>query len=260
MIQPYSPYSASTGTRAAILAAIKQRVDPFARVDTIAPCFQLLTIMMTIIIVNGNRLTQGSGVQMRISKEQVARNRERVIGAASRLFRAKGFDAVAVSDLMKIAGFTHGGFYNHFSSKEALAAEAVQRAWTEMATERTRARDLKQLLEHYLSRAARDAPGKTCPAAALASDVGRQPADVRTVFAAGLEGMIRSIEERLPDGDGTSERERAINLVTRMVGALILSRAVPDDAPLSDEILKATLRGATRDLSTRRSHSAGLGK
>lgn len=185
---------------------------------------------------------------MRISKAQVKENRERVIGVASELFRAKGFDAVSVGDLMKAAGFTHGGFYNHFGSKEALAAETLQNAWSEMAKERERVRDLPHLLKSYLSRSARQAPGKTCPAAALAGDVGRQPDAVKVVFADGLEGMIRSIEERLPTGGDVSARQCAINLVTRMVGALMLSRAVPDDASLADELLNATLRGALHEL------------
>jgi TetR/AcrR family transcriptional repressor of nem operon len=183
---------------------------------------------------------------MRISKAQVKEHRELVIGAASELFRAKGFDAVAVADLMRAAGFTHGGFYNHFRSKEALAAEALQSAWSQMAKERARARDLPEMLKSYLSQAARQAPGKTCPAAALAGDVGRQPDAVKAVFADGLKDMIQSIEEGLP-ADKVSARERAISLVTRMVGALMLSRAVPDDSPLADELLRSTLRGALRE-------------
>jgi TetR/AcrR family transcriptional repressor of nem operon len=182
---------------------------------------------------------------MRISKAQAKENRDRVVGAASELFRARGFDGVAVGDLMKAAGFTHGGFYNHFSSKEALAAEALQSAWDEMAAERERAGDLPNLLKRYLSRAARRAPGKSCPAAALAGDIGRQPAAVREVFAEGLDGMIASIEAALPPGEDA--RDRAVQLVTRMVGALMLSRAVPDDSPLADEILAAGLRGALRE-------------
>ena len=185
---------------------------------------------------------------MKISKAQAKENRERVIGVASELFREQGFDAVAVGDLMKAAGFTHGGFYNHFDSKKALAAEALQSAWSQMAKKRERARDLPHLLKSYLSRAARQAPGKTCPAAALAGDVGRQADAVKAVFADGLEGMIQSIEERLPANE-ISGRERALNLVTRMVGALMLSRAVPDNTFLADELLSATLRGALRELT-----------
>ncbi len=184
---------------------------------------------------------------MKISKGQAQENRERVVAAASALFRERGFADVPVGDLMKAAGFTHGGFYNHFPSKQALAAEALESAWAQMAAERARADGVAKLLPHYLSRAARNAPGQSCPAAALAGDIGRQPNSIRGVFAAGLEGMIASIETGL-DGEGESRRERAVALVARMVGALMLSRAVPDDHPLANEMLDASLRAALAEV------------
>src|SRR5687768_11195234 len=97
---------------------------------------------------------------MRISKEQARENRERVVETASALFRERGFDGVAVADLMRAAGFTHGGFYNHFETKEALAAEALTRAFDEMAAVRSKSADLAEMLTLYLSKAARRAPGK----------------------------------------------------------------------------------------------------
>ena len=188
---------------------------------------------------------------MRISKAQAEANRARVVEAASELFRARGFDRVAVGELMQAAGFTHGGFYNHFGSKEALAAEALASAWASMADERARAGDLTALLSAYLSPAARKAPGKSCPAAALAGDVTRQPAPVRQVFADGLEGMVASIEAQLAPGeaDGLTRRERAVDLVARMVGGLLLARAVPDDSPLAREMLAAPLKAALREVA-----------
>jgi TetR/AcrR family transcriptional repressor of nem operon len=186
---------------------------------------------------------------MRISKAQAKENHDRVVNVASELFRAKGLNAVAVGDLMKAAGFTHGGFYNHFDSKDALIAEALQSAWGQMARERARARDLEQLLDHYLSRAARRAPGKSCPAAALAGDIARQTSAIRSAFAKGLEQMIQSVQAGLPVTTDGSTRDRAVNMVARMVGALLLSRAVPDANPLADELLDATRRGAQRELS-----------
>lgn len=184
---------------------------------------------------------------MKISKDQAKANRERVVAVASELFRARGFDDVPVGDVMKAAGFTHGGFYNHFSSKQALAAEALQSAWSQMAGERARADGVAGLLPHYLSRAARKAPGKTCPAAALAGDIGRQPDDLKAVFAGGLEDMIASIADGL-EGEEPARRERAVALVARMVGALMLSRAVPDDDPLAGELLDANLRAALAEI------------
>lgn len=182
---------------------------------------------------------------MRISRDKVRENRERVVTAASEMFRAHGFEGVAVPELMKAAGLTHGGFYNHFASKEALAREALEGAWAAMAQERGRARDLPQLLRGYLSEAARNAPGQTCPAAALAGDVRRQPAPVRAAFAEGLDGMIDTIAAAL---GGERPREQAAALVARMVGAVMLSRAVPDDHPLAKTLLEASLKAALEEV------------
>jgi TetR/AcrR family transcriptional repressor of nem operon len=194
---------------------------------------------MMIIIIKAGRVKRRIG-GMRISKAQARENREQVLAAASELFRARGFDGVAVGEVMKAAGLTHGGFYNHFDSKDALAAEALESAWTQMAAERARAGDLRTMIARYLSPAARAAPGRSCPAAALAGDVGRQPAAVRAVFADGLEAMIASIADALPGGEPQARRARAVALTARMVGALMLSRAVPDDSPLAQELLEAT--------------------
>lgn len=182
---------------------------------------------------------------MKISKAQAEENRERIVGAASTLFRERGFDGVGVSDLTKAAGFTHGGFYNHFKSKDALAAEALDSAFKTMAGHRERARDLPEMLAHYLSQAARRAPGRSCPAAALGGDVGRQSEDLKTVFASGVEQMIASVEAGLPPCP--DRRERAVGVVTRMVGALMLARAVPD-GDLAEELLAANLRLAISEL------------
>lgn len=182
---------------------------------------------------------------MRITKEQAEQNRERVIDAASELFRTHGFGGVGVADVMKEAGFTHGGFYNHFDSKEALAAEATRRAFDRMAAHRERARDLEEMLTGYLSRASRKAPARSCPAAALGSEAANQPDRVKAEFARGIEGMVASVQQRLgPYGLTDAEaRRRAVAIVATMAGALTLARAVPDDDPLAHEILAAGLEG-----------------
>ncbi len=177
---------------------------------------------------------------MKISKAQAEENRRRVLAEASRLFRERGFDGVAVGDLMKSAGFTHGGFYNHFTSKADVERAALRTALDEIAAVRARARDLEDLLTGYLSEAARNAPGKACPIAALAGDAARADEAVKVVFAKGLEEMITAVSDRLPEN--LSRRSDAIDLVTRMVGALILSRATPAKTSLSSEILATALR------------------
>ena len=183
---------------------------------------------------------------MRISREQARENRERVVETASALFRERGFDGVAVVDLMRAAGFTHGGFYNHFATKEALAAEALTRAFDDMAAVRSQAAGLPEMLTGYLSEAARRAPGTTCPAAALAGDAARQPAPVRAAFADGVEGMIDSFAAQI---GGPDAREHAVVLLAKMVGGLMLARSVPDDHPLADELLRATLESCLADVA-----------
>jgi TetR/AcrR family transcriptional repressor of nem operon len=198
--------------------------------------------------VNGNnddRTHNDEAEPMRISREQAAENRERVIEAASALFRERGFDGVAVADLMRAAGFTHGGFYNHFPTKEALAAESLTRAFDDMAAVRAKSADMAEMLTGYLSKAARRAPAKTCPAAALAGDVARQPAPVRAAFADGVEGMIESFAAQI---GGPDARARATALLAKMVGALMLSRGVPDDHLLADELLKSTLESCLAEI------------
>lgn len=181
---------------------------------------------------------------MRITAEQASENRRRVIEAASRLFREHGFDGVGVADIMKAAGFTHGGFYNHFASKEALAAAALEHAFAEMADQRARSAGFEAMTADYLSELHRRARGRGCPAAALAGDAPRQPAAVREAFARGTEAMVEAFSQALPatvqDAD---RRARAVELLCRMTGALALARAVPEGDPLADELL-ATARAA----------------
>lgn len=187
---------------------------------------------------------------MRITEAKAQENRRRVVAKASELFRKHGFDGVGVGDLMKAAGFTHGGFYNHFDSKEALSAEALDDAFRALDAERARAPNLDDLLKAYLSAPSRRAPERGCPAAALAGDVSRQPDAVKAVFADGLERIIASIADKLPPGEDA--RASAIDLFARMAGAMMLARATPDDSPLGEEVLEVVLRAALEDLSQRR--------
>jgi TetR/AcrR family transcriptional repressor of nem operon len=183
---------------------------------------------------------------MRISRSQAQDNHDKVVEVAARLFRERGFEGVGVGELMKTAGFTHGGFYNHFDSKEALAAEALDQAFRSMDAERAKVPDLNALITGYLSEAARRAPGRTCPAAALGGDAARQPEPVKAVYAEGLERIIESIADRLPEGE--AQRAAAIALFARMAGAMILARALPEDSPLAREILTTTLEACRRDI------------
>jgi TetR/AcrR family transcriptional repressor of nem operon len=189
---------------------------------------------------------------MRISRDKARENREQVIAAASTLFRERGFDGIGVADVMKAAGFTHGGFYNHFDSKNALEADALARGFAEMADVRRRSKTLPDLLKGYLSSASRRLPSYSCPIPSLGGDVARHSPPVRAAFASGVEEMISSFVERLGEEDlaePSQARERAVTLLATIAGAMMLARGVPDDHPLARELLKTPLAHALAQLA-----------
>lgn len=177
---------------------------------------------------------------MRITKDQARSNRDRVIATASQLFRERGFENVSVADLMKASGFSHGGFYNHFASKDDLVTEALEHAFANMAESRAKASDLSELGSAYLSDLHRRSPGGGCPAAALAGDTSRATDEIRSRFGQGIEEMIRSLEDLLASAGFEGKRRLcAVDLLCSMVGALALARAVPESNSLATEILGA---------------------
>lgn len=182
---------------------------------------------------------------MRVSKEQAAENRRRVVEVASGLFRERGFNGIGVADLMKEAGLTHGGFYGQFGSKEDLAAEACARAmdvmaerWNDSAETPPGDEALAALLDGYLSPRHRDHSAAGCPIAALGVDVSRQGGAVRGAFTRGLRPFIDRLQRLVPGRSAEAKRKAALATLSGMVGALILARAV-DDPTLSEEILEA---------------------
>jgi TetR/AcrR family transcriptional repressor of nem operon len=172
---------------------------------------------------------------LRITREKKQENHDRIVAIASRMFRERGFDGVGVADLMQQAGMTHGGFYNHFASKEALIAEAAAKGFLE-TSERYAGHDVGDVIDAYISRTHRDARGLGCPATALSGDAARLPQDTRSVFGDGIAGLLAALEGSLA-GRHPDPRAQAISLLAQAVGAVVLSRACPDDSALADEIL-----------------------
>lgn len=171
---------------------------------------------------------------MRITKEKKQENHDKILAIASEMFRERGFDGVGVADLMERAGLTHGGFYNHFASKEALIAAASAKGFAQ-TSERYAGHAVGDVIDAYISRTHRDARGQGCPAAALSGEAARLPQDSRAVFGDGIAGLVAALESSLaarPDA-----RALAISLLAQAVGAVVLSRACPDNAGLTDEIL-----------------------
>jgi TetR/AcrR family transcriptional repressor of nem operon len=184
------------------------------------------------------------GRVMKVSKAQAQANREHVVRTASAVFRERGYDGVGVVDLMAAAGFTHGGFYKQFQSKAELMAESAACGIAQTAAQ-TASLSALDFARFYLSRAHRDAPGMGCTMAALGGDAARQTQAVRAAFADGVEQLMAalnlqgtSLEQAAPD----ERRARCLDIFARAVGAIVMSRACPDDSPLADEILTVCLR------------------
>ena len=185
-------------------------------------------------------------------KEQT---RERILRAAARAIRKHGYEGVGVADVMKEAGLTHGGFYAHFASRDALLAAAVGQAGAESAENLNRAiaaarpgEELMALVDTYLDDRHVAAPehGLGCAIAAAGSEVPRQQAEVRRAAARRIKDIIGLVERQFPEWGKAAAHEKAMGIVASMVGALILARAV-DDAQLSKSIRKSArelIRGA----------------
>lgn len=183
---------------------------------------------------------------MRYSNDHKAETRARVLKEAAREIRAKGPDGVAVAGIMARAGLTHGGFYAHFPSKDALVAEAIGEmfAGARRRSAPLEAGDdphvaLRRYIEFYLSPAHRDAPEHGCPLPALSGDFARAGAPIRERFGAGiaalsarLAGVLSAIGVADPEGEATA-------LLAQLVGAVALARSIGAGTQ-SDAILART--------------------
>jgi len=182
---------------------------------------------------------------MRYTKDHKAETRARILKSASARLRDRGFAGIGVADLMKQVGLTHGGFYAHFKSRDALIGEAFREAmkgssarWKARADAAPAGKKLAAIVEGYLTAEHRDHVESGCILPALGAEVARAGAPSRRIFAARLEEMIATIVEYQSGRVTSAARERAIGTIATMVGSLLLARATGDTA-LSAEILKA---------------------
>lgn len=179
---------------------------------------------------------------MRVSNEKAQENRERVIDVAAAQFRQHGLEGIGIADLMKAAGMTHGGFYKQFKSKDDLVVQAVTRAIegtsAEIQAQVTGVEDpLAALIRFYVSPQHRDDPARGCSLASLATDAARSADPALQALIGDLVARYLALLTNLSPGE--APRRAAIATLAEMVGAVILSRAVPDRA-LSDELLQVT--------------------
>ncbi len=161
---------------------------------------------------------------------------ERILETAARAIRRAGFQGVGVADIMKEAGLTHGGFYAHFASRDALLVEALEHAGRQSAQRLDQGRVLRQargasafraLVEGYLSdRHLADTEGG-CAVAALVSEAPRQAPEVRTAAAVRVRGLVDRVRDALPE-DAAPDAATAI--ASQMVGALQIARVLGNNA------------------------------
>jgi TetR/AcrR family transcriptional repressor of nem operon len=182
---------------------------------------------------------------MRYVEDHRRQTHSRIVENASYGLRQKGVEGLSVVDLMKLAGLTHGGFYNHFASRAALVGEAIAFAmdqvterWKKLANGKANGERFEALIADYLSPRHRDNPKHGCALPALAADVARSSPSERRAFAFKLEKMIDAFVELLPDEAPQQARQIATGALATMVGSIVLSRAV-GVGKLSDSILDA---------------------
>ncbi len=176
---------------------------------------------------------------------------ERIVEVAARAIRRSGYGGTGVADIMKEAGLTHGGFYAHFASRDALLAEAGDRAGAEsvalaarVAASAPPGQALQAMMQAYLSQQHIDAIETGCPVSALGSEMPRQAPEVRRAATAHIKEMIDLFARQLPDWGQPQAHEQAMALVCALIGTTMVARAV-DDPKLSAALRAATLKQLT---------------
>jgi TetR/AcrR family transcriptional regulator, transcriptional repressor for nem operon len=187
---------------------------------------------------------------MRYGEDHRRQTHNRIVENASYGLRQKGAEGLSVVDLMKLAGLTHGGFYNHFVSRAALVSEAIAFAmdqtterWKKLANGKTSRERFEALIADYLSPRHRDNPKHGCALPTLAADVARSSPSEQQALTSKLEKMIDALVELLPGETPRQARQIATGAIATMVGSIVLSRAV-GAGKLSDRILDAGRRTA----------------
>ncbi|WP_407164921.1 TetR/AcrR family transcriptional regulator [Bradyrhizobium sp. ORS 111] len=182
---------------------------------------------------------------MRYSKEHKQETHARIVRKASVRLREKGAHGIGVADLMKDAGLTHGGFYAHFDSREALVIEAFNHAmdrgterWRKVVAEMPPERRLAAIVDGYLTQVHRDDPGHGCAIPALGAEIARESPKTRKAFALKLEQMIDMIADQILDVPRKTARKQAMATLATMMGTIVMAR-IAGNGELSDEVLAA---------------------
>jgi TetR/AcrR family transcriptional repressor of nem operon len=199
---------------------------------------------------------------MRYSREHKQETHDRIVRKASVRLREKGAHGIGVADLMKEAGLTHGGFYAHFDSREALVIEAFAHAmdrsmehWRKITGEVAPEKRLALVMESYLTALHRDDPGHGCSIPALGAEIARESPKTRKAFAGKLDEMIEMMTDYIGGVPRKTARKQAIATLATMAGTMLLAR-IAGSGDLSDEVLKAgkdaALEGARHEAAAKK--------
>lgn len=186
------------------------------------------------------------------SQADKAASHDRIVTIAAARMRRDGINGVRVAELMQEAGMTHGGFYRHFDSRDDLVGAAVECALAQGSTRTMGAaarggrRAFEAIVDGYLSRAHRDVPESGCAVAALAEDISRADDSLRMAYSRQVHQYLEVLAELAPTSDSVDDRRRACLVLSALVGAVAIARAV-GDVELSDDILTETA-AALKDL------------
>lgn len=189
---------------------------------------------------------------MRYSKDHKTETHARIVKSASVLLREKGAEGIGVAGLMKEAGLTHGGFYAHFESRDALIGEAfahameqTTRRWRKRAEQAPEGQRLASVVNGYLTTSHRDDVGNGCALPALGAEVLRANPKTRKAAATKLEEMIEMVADQMPSVGSKAARRDAIATLSTMLGALMLAR-MAGTGDFSAEILAAGRHAALK--------------
>src|SRR5258706_3590317 len=186
---------------------------------------------------------------MRYTPNHKQETHARLLKLAARALREKGPERLAVSEVMRAAGLTHGGFYAHFKSKDALLAETLAESFAQSARQMARLVDglppghaLATWIDQYVSARHRDNPATGCPIVALSSDLPRQSSKVQAMFDTGVKKLIGQLENWIAESGTPDAPSLAPSILSAAAGAVSISRAVSDKR-LSDDLLEAARSG-----------------
>ncbi len=168
---------------------------------------------------------------MRVTMETMDLNHQQIVDSAARLLRERGLGGTSVADLMAAAGMTHGGFYRHFASKEALAIEALQACFAQqlarvepLQVAGDTVKTMAAFKRLYLGKDHVENPGLGCPLPALGADVARSGEALQAVYGEGFNSLVEQFST-LADGEAATIRDDVIREYAMMIGAVLLSRA-----------------------------------